>query len=52
MIRELSAMAHQGTLLPPKHELISIDNFQEAIVKASDTSRLNDGKFIFKFCDI
>ena len=52
MFHELSVLAREGILKPPKHELVSIDKFQEAIAKASDTSRLNEGKFIFKFCDI
>lgn len=49
MLNELSSMARQGSLRAPKHELVSIDSFQEALARSCDTSRFYEAKLIFNF---
>ena len=47
MFKHLSDMARKGSLQPPKHELIPLDKYQEAMAKATDTSQFHDAKIIF-----
>ena len=49
MFIELCAMARQGLLKAPKHQLIEFDDFETAIMKASDSSGFHNAKFVFKF---
>lgn len=49
MFRHLSDMARKGSLRPPKHELVPLDNYQDVMAKVSDTSRFHDAKVIFTF---
>lgn len=49
MLEKLTAMAQEGSLRAPKHELIAIDSFQDALARSSDTSRFHEAKLIFKF---
>lgn len=49
MLAKLCAMARQGSLRAPKHELVTIDSFQDALARSSDASRFHEAKLIFKF---
>ena len=49
MLEKLCSMARQGSLRAPKHELVSIDDFKDALARSCDTSRFHEAKLIFKF---
>lgn len=49
MFESLCDMSRKGTLKPPKHELVQIDDYQKALAKASDVTGFHNVKFIFTF---
>ena len=49
MFQNLCEMARKGFLNPPKHEMVQLDNFQEAIARVSDLSLYHERKLIFSF---
>lgn len=49
MLDVLCDMARKGALKPPKHELLPIENYLDAMKRASDPSGRLPAKLIFKF---
>jgi hypothetical protein len=49
MLETLCTMARQGSLRAPKHELVALDSFKDALARSCDTSRFHEAKLIFKF---
>lgn len=49
MLHAICEMAVKGSLKPPKHEICPVDDFKDALGRASDPSGKLSSKLIFKF---